>query len=145
MIDKKGQLLLMAGIMMCVTVMVVSISISHSVTLGQKQGENHDLTPMISMVIDHFPNHLDWAIDESNISSNNTQESNITQITSSFVNSANEFELFFIENGYALSLSLNDIIPSEDDTSSYSIIYSLYLTDGEQEVTLSQTDLISIS
>ena len=54
MIDKKGQLLLMAGIMICVTVMVVSISISHSVTLGQKQGENHDLTPMISIGLGYF-------------------------------------------------------------------------------------------
>ena len=145
MINKKGQLLLMAGIMMCVTVMVVSISISHSVTLGQKQGENHDLTPMISMVVNHFPTHLAWAIDEANLSSNDTEEFNIEQISSLFIESGDEFESLFVENGYALSLSISNITSFVDDSSSYSIIYSLYLTDGEQEVTLSQTEVVSIS
>ena len=95
MINKKGQLLLMAGIMLCVTVMIVSISISHSVTLGQKQGENHDLTPMISMVVSHFPTHLDWAIDQANLSSNDTQDIHVDQINSIFVDSGNEFEFIF--------------------------------------------------
>ena len=145
MINKKGQLLLMAGIMLCVTVMIVSISISHSVTLGQKQGENHDLTPMISMVVSHFPAHLDWAIDQANLSSNDTQEIHVEQINSLFVDSGNEFEFIFVENGYALSLLLTNVTLLEENTNNYSLLYSLYITDGEQEVTLSQTHLVSIS
>ena len=145
MIDKKGQLLLMAGLILCVTVMIVSISIAHSVTLGQKQGENHDLTPMISMVVSHFPSHLDWAIDQANLSSNNTQEFHVEQISSLFAESSDEFESLFVENGYALSLSLTNITPSEDESNDYSILYSLYITDGEQEVILSQTHIVSIS
>ena len=145
MIDKKGQLLLMAGLVLCITIMIVSISISHSVTLGQKQGENHDLTPMIGMVISHFPSHLDWAINQSNLTSNNTQEFHMEQIASLFAQSGDEFEFLFAENGYALSLSLTNITPSEDESDDYSILYSLYITDGEQEVILSQTHTISIS
>ena len=48
--NSKGQLLLVSGLLMSITLIAVSSTITHSVNLGAHQGERHDLTPQISIV-----------------------------------------------------------------------------------------------
>ncbi|MCH2439903.1 MAG: hypothetical protein MK220_01015 [Candidatus Poseidoniia archaeon] len=53
--NQGGQLLLMAGLLMTLTMLTVTLSISHSVNLGLHQGERHDLSPLVSMLDAHLP------------------------------------------------------------------------------------------
>ena len=49
--NNKGQLLLVSGLLMSITLIAVSSTITHSVNLGAHQGERHDLTPQISICL----------------------------------------------------------------------------------------------
>ena len=53
--NTKGQLLLVSGLLMSITLIAVSSTITHSVNLGKHQGERHDLTPHLSSIEGHFP------------------------------------------------------------------------------------------
>ena len=60
--NTKGQLLLVSGLLMSITLIAVSSTITHSVNLGKHQGERHDLTPQISGIESHFPLALEHQI-----------------------------------------------------------------------------------
>ena len=53
--NTKGQLLLVSGLLMSITLIAVSSTITHSVNLGKHQGERHDLTPHLSSIEGDFP------------------------------------------------------------------------------------------
>ena len=60
--NNKGQLLLVSGLLMSITLIAVSSTITHSVNLGAHQGERHDLTPQISIVEKNFPLALEHQV-----------------------------------------------------------------------------------
>ena len=53
--NTKGQLLLVSGLLMSITLIAVSSTITHSVNMGAHQGERHDLTPQISSIENNLP------------------------------------------------------------------------------------------
>ena len=61
--NTKGQLLLVSGLLMSITLIAVSSTITHSVNMGAHQGERHDLTPQISSIESNFPLALEYQID----------------------------------------------------------------------------------
>ena len=62
--NTKGQLLLVSGLLMSITLIAVSSTITHSVNMGAHQGERHDLTPQISSIESNFPLALEYQIDQ---------------------------------------------------------------------------------
>ena len=60
--NTKGQLLLVSGLLMSITLIAVSSTITHSVNLGAHQAERHDLTPHISSIEKNFPLALEHEI-----------------------------------------------------------------------------------
>ena len=59
----NAQLLLVSGLIMSITLIAVSSTITHSVNLGQHQGERHDLTPLLSSIEDDFPLALEYEVE----------------------------------------------------------------------------------
>ena len=61
--NNRGQMLMIAGLLMTLTVLTISISISHSANLGRYQGERHDPAPLLTMLDAHLPPALDAELD----------------------------------------------------------------------------------
>ena len=90
----NAQLLLVSGLIMSITLIAVSSTITHSVNLGQHQGERHDLTPLLSSIEDDFPFALEYEVD-------NAAD---TSLSTSFDTTTETFESSFASRGYSLSL-----------------------------------------
>ena len=50
----QAQLLLVSGLLMSITLIAVTSTITHSVNLGNHQGERHDMTPVITSLENSF-------------------------------------------------------------------------------------------
>ena len=61
--NNRGQMLMIAGLLMTLTLLTISISISHSANLGRYQGERHDPAPLLTMLDAHLPPALDAELD----------------------------------------------------------------------------------
>ena len=87
--NTKGQLLLVSGLLMSITLIAVSSTITHSVNLGTHQGERHDLTPHISSIESNFPLALEHQI---------SQDDGSIPISESFDQVSGDFETLFAIN-----------------------------------------------
>ena len=125
--NTKGQLLLVSGLLMSITLIAVSSTITHSVNMGAHQGERHDLTPHISSIENNFPLALEYQI--------NQDDGSVTLIES-FEVVAENFEHLFSLRGISLSF---DLTSSSSNSGTYTFIYEYILGDGIITVTLSKT------
>ena len=125
--NKKGQLLLVSGLLMSITLIAVSSTITHSVNLGAHQGERHDLTPQISAIESNFPLALEYQIDKD--------EGTVTELVT-FDNVSEDFESLFAIRGISLSFTLTS---SALDSGTYTFVDEYTLSDGTMTITMSKT------
>ena len=118
--NREGQLLLMAGLLMTLTMLTVTLSISHSVNLGLHQGERHDLGPLVSML----DAHLEPAVQA---------EYGLTgDAVTAFDTAAADFEDRYSDHGYLLVLNRTAVANG-------TVSYSATLGDGVLTLTLDRT------
>ena len=125
--NTKGQLLLVSGLLMSITLIAVSSTITHSVNLGAHQGERHDLTPQISSIESNFPLALEHQIG---------QDDGSIPLSESFDQIAESFESLFALRGISLSFTLTS---SSLDSGTYTFVYEYILSDDSITITLSKT------
>ena len=125
--NTKGQLLLVSGLLMSITLIAVSSTITHSVNLGAHQGERHDLTPHISSIESNFPLALEHQIG---------QDDGSIPISESFDQISESFESLFALRGISLSFTLTS---STLDSGTYTFVYEYILSDDTITITLSKT------
>ena len=125
--NTKGQLLLVSGLLMSITLIAVSSTITHSVNMGSHQGERHDLTPQISSIESNFPLALEYQI---------AQDDGSASIIESFESAAENFEYRFALRGISLYFDLKS---SSLNSGTYNFVYEYILGDGIITVTLSKT------
>ena len=125
--NTKGQLLLVSGLLMSITLIAVSGTITHSVNMGAHQGERHDLTPQISSIESNFPLALEYQID---------QDDGSVSIIESFEAVSEDFEYRFALRGISLSF---DLTSSSLNSGTYTFVYEYILGDGIITITLPKT------
>ena len=125
--NTKGQLLLVSGLLMSITLIAVSSTITHSVNLGAHQGERHDLTPLISGIESNFPLALEYQVD---------QDDGGVTLSETFDNVSEDFESLFAIRGISLSFTLTS---SALDSGKYTFVYEYTLSDGTLTITMSKT------
>lgn len=125
--NNKGQLLLVSGLLMSITLIAVSSTITHSVNMGAHQGERHDLTPHISSIERSFPLALEHQI--------NLDDDSVS-LVESFKNVADNFELLFALRGISLSF---DLVSSSLNSETYTFVYEYTLGDGIITIKLAKT------
>ena len=125
--NTKGQLLLVSGLLMSITLIAVSSTITHSVNLGAHQGERHDLTPLISGIERNFPLALEYQVD---------QDDGGVTLSETFDNVSEDFESLFAIRGISLSITLTS---SALDSGEYTFVYEYTLSDGTMAITMSKT------
>ena len=123
----KAQLLLVSGLLMSITVIAVSSTITHSVNIGHHQGERHDLTPLLSTIVDDFPLALEYEVENAAVD---------TSLPSSFDTTTETFESLFAYRGYSLSFTL---VSSSEDSGTHTFVYSFEINDGTMYISLDQT------
>tara|TARA_Y100000758_G_scaffold25462_1_gene17142 strand:+ start:123 stop:512 length:390 start_codon:yes stop_codon:yes gene_type:complete len=123
----KAQLLLVSGLLMSITIIAVSSTITHSVNIGHHQGERHDLTPLLSTIVDDFPLALEYEIESAAVD---------TSLSSSFDTTTETFESLFAYRGYSLSFTL---VSSSEDSGTHTFVYSFEINDGIMYISLDQT------
>ena len=123
----NAQLLLVSGLLMSITLIAVSSTITHSVNIGHHQGERHDLTPLLSTIVDDFPLALEYEVANAEVD---------TSLSKSFDITAETFESLFASRGYSLSFTL---VSSLEDGEAYTFSYSFEINDGTMYVSLDQT------
>ena len=125
--NTKGQLLLVSGLLMYITLIAVSSTITHSVNLGTHQGERHDLIPHISSIESNFPLALEQQIGQDDGSS---------PISESLDQVSGDFETLFALRGISLSFTLTS---STLDSGTYTFVYEYTIGDGIITINLSKT------
>ena len=123
----KAQLLLVSGLLMSITIIAVSSTITHSVNIGHHQGERHDLTPLLSTIVDDFPLALEYEVENAAID---------TSLPLSFDTTTETFESLFAYRGYSLSFTL---VSSSEDSGTHTFVYSFEINDGTMYISLDQT------
>jgi hypothetical protein len=123
----KAQLLLVSGLLMSITIIAVSSTITHSVNIGHHQGERHDLTPLLSTIVDDFPLALEYVVENAAVD---------TSLPSSFDTTTETFESLFAHRGYSLSFTL---VSSSEDSGTHIFVYSFEINDGTMYISLDQT------
>ena len=125
--NTKGQLLLVSGLLMSITLIAVSSTITPSVNLGTHQGERHDLTPHISSIESNFPLALEHQI---------SQDDGSIPISESFDQVSGDFETLFALRGISLSFTLTS---SSLDSGEYTFVYEYTISDSIITINLSKT------
>ena len=125
--NSKGQLLLVSGLLMSITLIAVSSTITHSVNLGAHQGERHDLTPQISIIEKNFPLALEYQV---------IQDDGSVAISDTFAQVSESFESLFVSRGISLSFTLTS---SSLDSGEYTFVYDYTIGDGVITIKLSKT------
>tara|TARA_B100001250_G_scaffold363224_1_gene342452 strand:- start:345 stop:734 length:390 start_codon:yes stop_codon:yes gene_type:complete len=125
--NTKGQLLLVSGLLMSITLIAVSTTITHSVNLGAHQGERHDITPQISAIESNFPLALEHQV---------VKDGGSISISESFENISEEFESLYIVRGFSLSFTLTS---STLDSGKYTFVYDYTLSDNTMTISMSKT------
>ena len=127
LMNNKAQLLLVSGLLMSITLIAVTASISHSVSIGKHQGERHDLTPVISSIEQSFPLALEYEVDNA---------ADGVTLSISFDNVADDFESALIARGYS---SLFTLVAAEEDGGTHTFDYSYTITDGTMSVEITKS------
>ena len=125
--NNKAQLLLVSGLLMSITLIAVTSSITHSVNIGQHQGERHDLTPIMSSIEQSFPLALEYEVDNA--------EASVT-LSTSFNSISDEFESLLISRGYSSSFVLTS---ASENSGTHTFVYIYFVSDGTMSVEVNQT------
>jgi len=123
----QAQLLLVSGLLMSITLIAVTSTITHSVNLGNHQGERHDITPIITSLENSFPLALEYEV---------LNAADGTDLSVSFEIVTEEFESILASRGYSLLYTLTSATESNDI---YTFVYTFELNDNTISVSLDKS------
>ena len=123
----QAQLLLVSGLLMSITLIAVTSTITHSVNLGNRQGERHDITPVITSLENSFSLALEYEV-------LNTAEG--TQLFTSFEIVTEEFESILASRGYSLHYTLTS---ATESSGTYTFVYNYELNDNIMSVNFNKS------
>jgi hypothetical protein len=123
----QAQLLLVSGLLMSITLIAVTSTITHSVNLGNHQGERHDITPVITSLENSFSLALEYEV---------LNAADGTQLSTSFEIVTEEFESILASRGYSLHYALTSAIES---SGTHTFVYSYELNDNTISVNFNKS------
>ncbi|MFL2945075.1 MAG: hypothetical protein ACJZ33_03580 [Candidatus Poseidoniales archaeon] len=123
----QAQLLLVSGLLMSITLIAVTSTITHSVNLGNHQGERHDITPVITSLENSFSLALEHEV---------LNAADGTELSASFEIVTEEFESILASRGYSLLYTLTSATENNDI---YTFVYTFELNDNTMSVSLDKS------
>jgi len=123
----QAQLLLVSGLLMSITLIAVTSTITHSVNLGNHQGERHDITPIISSLENSFSLALEYEV---------LNAANGVALSASFEIVTEEFESILASRGYSLLYTLTS---ATENSGSHTFVYSYELNDNTMSISLDKS------
>ena len=123
----QAQLLLVSGLLMSITLIAVTSTITHSVNLGNHQGERHDITPVITSLENSFSLALEYEV---------LNAADGTELSASFEIVTEEFESILASRGYSLLYTLTSATENNDI---YTFVYIFELNDNTMSVSLDKS------
>jgi|TARA_B100000959_G_C14612751_1_gene472769 hypothetical protein len=123
----QAQLLLVSGLLMSITLIAVTSTITHSVNLGNHQGERHDITPVITSLENSFSLALEYEV---------LNAADGTELSASFEIVTEEFESILASRGYSLLYTLTSATENNDI---YTFVYTFELNDNTMSVSLDKS------
>ncbi len=123
----QAQLLLVSGLLMSITLIAVTSTITHSVNLGNHQGERHDITPVITSLENSFSLALEYEV---------LNAADGTELSASFEIVTEEFESILVSRGYSLLYTLTSATENNDI---YTFVYTFELNDNTMSVSLDKS------
>jgi|TARA_B110000263_G_scaffold249284_1_gene266428 hypothetical protein len=123
----QAQLLLVSGLLMSITLIAVTSTITHSVNLGNHQGERHDITPIISSLENSFSLALEYEV---------LNAANGVELSTSFEIVTEEFESILASRGYSLLYTLTS---ATENSGSHTFVYSYELNDNTMSISLDKS------
>ena len=119
---EQAQLLLVSGLLMSITLIAVTSTITHSVNLGNHQGERHDITPIITSLENSFSLALEYEV-------SNAAEG--VELSVSFDIVTEEFESILASRGYSLLYTLTS---ATESSGTHTFVYTYELNDNTMSV-----------
>lgn len=123
----QAQLLLVSGLLMSITLIAVTSTITHSVNLGNHQGERHDITPIITSLENSFSLALEYEV-------SNAAEG--VELSVSFDTVTEEFESILASRGYSLLYTLTS---ATENSGTHTFVYSYRLNDNTMSVSFDKS------
>lgn len=123
----QAQLLLVSGLLMSITLIAVTSTITHSVNLGNHQGERHDITPIITSLENSFSLALEYEV-------LNAAEG--VELSVSFNTVTEEFESILASRGYSLLYTLTS---ATESSGTHIFVYTYELNDNTISVSFAKS------
>jgi hypothetical protein len=123
----QAQLLLVSGLLMSITLIAVTSTITHSVNLGNHQGERHDITPIITSLENSFSLALEYEV-------SNAAEG--VELSVSFDTVTEELESILASRGYSLLYTLTS---ATESSGTYTFVYTYELNDNTISVSFDKS------
>ena len=123
----QAQLLLVSGLLMSITLIAVTSTITHSVNLGNHQGERHDITPIITSLENSFSLALEYEV-------SNAAEG--VELSVSFDTVTEEFESILASRGYSLLYTLTS---ATESSGTHTLVYTYELNDNTISVSFDKS------
>ena len=118
----QAQLLLVSGLLMSITLIAVTSTITHSVNLGNHQGERHDITPIITSLENSFSLALEYEV---------LNAADGVELSMSFDTVTEEFESILASRGYSLLYTLTS---ATETSGTHTFVYNYELNDNTMSV-----------
>ena len=118
----QAQLLLVSGLLMSITLIAVTSTITHSVNLGNHQGERHDITPIITSLENSFSLALEYEV---------LNAADGVELSMSFDTVTEEFESILASRGYSLLYTLTS---ATETSGTHTFVYTYELNDNTMSV-----------
>ncbi len=118
----QAQLLLVSGLLMSITLIAVTSTITHSVNLGNHQGERHDITPIITSLENSFSLALEYEV---------LNAADGVELSMSFDTATEEFESILASRGYSLLYTLTS---ATESNGTHTFVYTYELNDNTMSV-----------
>ena len=119
---EQAQLLLVSGLLMSITLIAVTSTITHSVNLGNHQGERHDITPIITSLENSFSLALEYEV---------LNAADGVELSMSFDTVTEEFESILASRGYSLLYTLTS---ATESSGTHTFVYAYELNDNTMSV-----------
>ena len=118
----QAQLLLVSGLLMSITLIAVTSTITHSVNLGNHQGERHDITPIITSLENSLSLDLEYEV---------LNAADGVELSMSFDTVTEEFESILASRGYSLLYTLTS---ATESNGTHTFVYTYELNDNTMSV-----------
>ena len=123
----QAQLLLVSGLLMSITLIAVTSTITHSVNLGNHQGERHDITPIITSLENSFSLALEYEV---------LNAADGVELSMSFDTVTEEFESILASRGYSLLYTLTT---ATESSGTHTFVYTYELNDNTISVSFDKS------